>query len=488
VNELARELGVDDHAVIALAEQLKIGIKSHASTLDDPSADRIRRLADSQGLRREPIVDDPHGVDPPKTAQSAFAPPASSANAHVARRGSRRKLIRVYELARELGVTNGVILDLAQPLGIKILSHSSSIDDASADRIRRLADVQGSRSDSSAVAPTAHAPIGSREIPEVDRAPVAWRLRAWDDPQIQRRWLKENVVSMSSDEIGSVSAAVSDEELRRRLEVAFPERSANAVRLFVRYWRSFLTGMRSGDVVVVPLKDHRAALGEIVGSYVNRPDESDPRLRHQRSVKWLLICPRDAIDADIRRVVDAPGTLAEIHASNASLRLRRTPTSSPEVKAAPSGSVMPRRILRQPDSATARETKPEPKRRARLKVATLCPSCGKHSQTSLGRCTWCGTSFRSPPSSDSPTRHRQGPSFKESEPPESLRTPELAQGAWYPTVGTVIETQNGRGPVESIDDRGILVRLGDATLRVGYGDRVSVSGRSRILTRAKDQA
>src|SRR4029450_11910760 len=49
------------------------------------------------------------------------------------------KKTRVYELARELGVENAVVLDLANELKIGVKSHSSSIDDPSADRVRRLA-------------------------------------------------------------------------------------------------------------------------------------------------------------------------------------------------------------------------------------------------------------------------------------------------------------------------------------------------------------
>ena len=54
VYELARELGVENSTVVELAEELKIGVKSHSSSIDEPSADRVRRLADSRGLRREP--------------------------------------------------------------------------------------------------------------------------------------------------------------------------------------------------------------------------------------------------------------------------------------------------------------------------------------------------------------------------------------------------------------------------------------------------
>ena len=57
VYELARELGVENQVVLDLAERLKIGVKSHSSSIDDPSADRVRRMADAEGLRRDPIVD-----------------------------------------------------------------------------------------------------------------------------------------------------------------------------------------------------------------------------------------------------------------------------------------------------------------------------------------------------------------------------------------------------------------------------------------------
>ncbi|HUC38134.1 MAG TPA: translation initiation factor IF-2 [Acidimicrobiales bacterium] len=55
------------------------------------------------------------------------------------------KKIRVYELARELGMSNKEALDLALALGIGVKSHSSSIEDAQADRVRRKADSEGLR-------------------------------------------------------------------------------------------------------------------------------------------------------------------------------------------------------------------------------------------------------------------------------------------------------------------------------------------------------
>ncbi|HYX43712.1 MAG TPA: translation initiation factor IF-2 N-terminal domain-containing protein, partial [Acidimicrobiales bacterium] len=55
--------------------------------------------------------------------------------------------IRLYELAREPGLTNKETLDLAVSLGIGVKSHSSSIEDAQADRVRRKAEREGLRRD-----------------------------------------------------------------------------------------------------------------------------------------------------------------------------------------------------------------------------------------------------------------------------------------------------------------------------------------------------
>ena len=55
--------------------------------------------------------------------------------------------IRVYELARELGLSNKETLDLCAALGIGVKSHSSSIEEAQADRVRRKAEREGLKRD-----------------------------------------------------------------------------------------------------------------------------------------------------------------------------------------------------------------------------------------------------------------------------------------------------------------------------------------------------
>ena len=77
------------------------------------------------------------------------------------------KKIRVYELARELGLTNKEALDICVALGIGVKSHSSSIEDAQADRARRKADAEGLRRE---VQPVEHAPTARDATKSPQRA------------------------------------------------------------------------------------------------------------------------------------------------------------------------------------------------------------------------------------------------------------------------------------------------------------------------------
>ena len=87
------------------------------------------------------------------------------------------KKIRVYELARELGLTNKEALDICIDLGIGVKSHSSSIEDAQADRARRKADREGLRRavqpEEPAPAPAAAAKSGSSAPSQRADSPTA---------------------------------------------------------------------------------------------------------------------------------------------------------------------------------------------------------------------------------------------------------------------------------------------------------------------------
>ncbi|MDQ2649231.1 MAG: translation initiation factor IF-2 N-terminal domain-containing protein, partial [Actinomycetota bacterium] len=90
---------------------------------------------------------------------------------------------RVHELAKELGLTNKETLDLCEVLGIGVKTHSSSIEDAQADRVRRKAEREGlvrevqpeepkvEKATKKAAAPKAEAPAKAPAAPAPAPAP-----------------------------------------------------------------------------------------------------------------------------------------------------------------------------------------------------------------------------------------------------------------------------------------------------------------------------
>src|SRR6059058_1226016 len=83
VYELARELGLSNKEALDLCERLRIGVKSHSSSIEDPQADRVRRLADAEGLRRPTQPEaEPEPAAAPAPAGGGAAAPEPAAPVH----------------------------------------------------------------------------------------------------------------------------------------------------------------------------------------------------------------------------------------------------------------------------------------------------------------------------------------------------------------------------------------------------------------------
>ena len=120
---------------------------------------------------------------------------------------------------------------------------------------------------------------------------------------------------MSFDEIGDMTDWPGEAEVRRRLRAALPDNSEQGLGQRVTYWRYFRLDMAIGDLVVVPLSHRRAGIARVVGEYQYDATEPSEYLRHRRAVRWIRTVSRDALDPDVRRVVDAPGTICRVKAS-----------------------------------------------------------------------------------------------------------------------------------------------------------------------------
>ena len=83
--------------------------------------------------------------------------------------------IRVYELARELGMTNAQVIDLCGTLGIGVKGHSSGMPEPQADRVRRKARREGLATEVKKEKPAAKKPAAKKPAEEkpAEEKPVA---------------------------------------------------------------------------------------------------------------------------------------------------------------------------------------------------------------------------------------------------------------------------------------------------------------------------
>lgn len=148
----------------------------------------------------------------------------------------------------------------------------------------------------------------------------AWRIRAWGEQDLEQAFVGQGVIAISADDIGDASG-LSDEAIRAKLRSAHPDRSGAAISTFVGYWRAFVSEMQFDDVVALPLARRRVAVGLINGPYDRVASEPNVRLRNARTVQWLRTIDRDQVDEDLRRGINAPGTLWAFRSPDAAERL-----------------------------------------------------------------------------------------------------------------------------------------------------------------------
>ena len=159
------------------------------------------------------------------------------------------------------------------------------------------------------------------EGPGGDRA---IRIRAWGDPVLEAKCVSDGFVVMGGGEVGNMSVWPGRDQLANTLAARLPDREPQAIKLFCTYWDRFLRYVRIGDVVALPSKETRTvAIGRIAGPYEHhKVAGGDDRIWHRRAVQWIVAAlDWDVLDDDLRRGVNAPGTIGALNAPDAARRL-----------------------------------------------------------------------------------------------------------------------------------------------------------------------
>ncbi|MFK0015480.1 CBS domain-containing protein [Streptomyces sp. NPDC091027] len=134
--------------------------------------------------------------------------------------------------------------------------------------------------------------------------------------------LDDGLLIVGWAEVGDLTTAATREEVRARVDAAYPSEATRVVANWTGQLLRFRSEIQVGDLVVMPLRSWRLAIGVVRGEYDYRPD-APHALGHVRSVEWLR---RDVERSQIRQdLLDSLGsllTIFELSRYNACERVR----------------------------------------------------------------------------------------------------------------------------------------------------------------------
>ncbi|MEW2133313.1 CBS domain-containing protein [Streptomyces sp. NPDC005435] len=158
----------------------------------------------------------------------------------------------------------------------------------------------------------------------------AWMVRAGADGEREDASLGEGLTIAGWPELGDLTHCVSWEGLRAEIAKAYPRESPRVLSNWQgQLWR-FRSALTPGDLVVLPLKDGKFAIGYVTGEYQYRADAA-PGFRHVRSVKWnRKDVPRSEIRADLRATLGSLLTVSELRRFDAVSRLAALADGKPD--------------------------------------------------------------------------------------------------------------------------------------------------------------
>jgi hypothetical protein len=150
---------------------------------------------------------------------------------------------------------------------------------------------------------------------------TAWVVRG-GELQDELEALDTGVLAIGYDLRHDLSNVGSKAELKELLRQTHRDKADGTISSWAGQIWVFMENVQERDLIVMPRRGQQTvAIGKMAGGYQFRPDV--PHLFHDRAVTWVnREVPRDALDPDLRKSMDAPGTIHRPSAGNAEQRLR----------------------------------------------------------------------------------------------------------------------------------------------------------------------
>jgi restriction system protein len=117
-----------------------------------------------------------------------------------------------------------------------------------------------------------------------------WGIHAGKTGDAESLFEKHNVVALGWHEMADLSHLNTREEFKAAVAKTYPNKKPGAIPNNAGQLYRFVHELKSGDIVVFPLKRTREIwLGEVKGEYEYDP-ALEPRYPHIRKVEWVQPC------------------------------------------------------------------------------------------------------------------------------------------------------------------------------------------------------
>ncbi|MFP8886242.1 MULTISPECIES: CBS domain-containing protein [Streptomyces] len=160
----------------------------------------------------------------------------------------------------------------------------------------------------------------------------AWVVRAGENGERERAALEDGILIVGWDRLamGDLAAAASRDDIRAAVAAAYPDEGPYTIGNWTGQLYRFLHEIQPGDLVALPLKSGRVAIGRVTGGYEYRAEAPDG-MRHVRRVQWLVTdVDRQVIQSDLQDSMGSLLTVFELSRFGAAERVAALAEGKPD--------------------------------------------------------------------------------------------------------------------------------------------------------------
>ena len=157
-----------------------------------------------------------------------------------------------------------------------------------------------------------------------------WMVRGGKHGEQEALALENDLACIGWYEAPDLSGSKNRDQLREILQKTYPHWNESQLNNQCAQLNAFIFGMKTGDLVVMPLKTtSQIAIGEVAGPYQYREDLGDTH--HVRPVKWKVTdLPRTRFHQDLLYSMGAFMTVCRIKRNNAEERVKAVLKGKPD--------------------------------------------------------------------------------------------------------------------------------------------------------------